>query len=93
MWDLDGALTNTGGSIYARGSGRKLSRTEYQSIILGNPTFHAQYNQLMCDLTDPGGPLSVADYRRIRGSAAAAAHLRAGCGSSRRRDTGLLFTA
>ena len=60
MWDLDGALTNTGGSIYARGSGRKLTRTEYQSIILGNPTFHAQYNQLMCDLTDPGGPLSVA---------------------------------
>ena len=60
MWDLDGALTNAGSSIYARGSGRKLAETDYQKIILGNPAFRAQYNGIMCGLTDPAtGPLSV----------------------------------
>lgn len=57
-WDLDAVFHSTTGNIYASGSGRKLAPSPYQEVILGNPVFRAQYNQIMTDLLN--GPLSVA---------------------------------
>ena len=43
------------------GSGRKVSPSPYQEVILRHPTFRAQYNQIMLDLLN--GPLSVANVQ------------------------------
>ena len=60
-WDLDAVFRSTSGSIYASGSGRKVSPSPYQEVILRNPTFRAQYNQIMLNLLN--GPLSVANVQ------------------------------
>lgn len=60
-WDLDAVFRSTTGSIYASGSGRKISPSPYQQVILRHPTFRAQYNQIMLDLLN--GPLSVANVQ------------------------------
>ena len=60
-WDLDAVFRSTSGNIYASGSGRKVSLSPYQEVILRNPTFRAQYNQIMLDLLN--GPLSVANVQ------------------------------
>lgn len=53
-WDVDASNQGTDFDIYG-GS----SPTEYQQLIFGNPTFRAQYEQIMCDLIN--GPLSQAN--------------------------------
>ncbi len=60
-WDLDAVFRSTTGSIYASGSGRKVSPSPYQEVILRHPTFRAQYNQIMLDLLN--GSLSVANVQ------------------------------
>ena len=60
-WDLDAVFRSTSGNIYASGSGRKVSASKYQEVILRHPTFRAQYNQIMLDLLN--GPLSVANVQ------------------------------
>jgi spore coat protein CotH len=60
-WDLDAVFRSTTGNIYASGSGRKVSASPYQEVILRHPTFRAQYNQIMLDLLN--GPLSVANVQ------------------------------
>lgn len=60
-WDLDAVFRSTSGSIYAAGSGRKMSRSPYQEVILSHPAFRTQYNQIMIDLLN--GPLSVANVQ------------------------------
>jgi hypothetical protein len=60
-WDLDAVFRSTSASIYASGSGRKVSPSSYQEIVLRHPTFRAQYNQIMLDLLN--GPLSVANVQ------------------------------
>lgn len=60
-WDLDAVFRSTTGSIYASGSGRKVSPSPYQEVILRHPTFRAQYNQIMLDLLN--GPLSVSNVQ------------------------------
>lgn len=58
-WDLDSVMggQSVNFDIYTGGNGSPNSRT-YQSIILTNPTFRAQYSQIMNDLIC--GPLSEA---------------------------------
>ena len=66
-WDLDSVLSDASHDIYggtdaAAGdgeTGRPPGPTVYQTIILGNPTFRAQFDQIMLALL--GGPLSGAD--------------------------------
>ena len=60
-WDLDAVFRSTTGNIYASGSGRKVSPSPYQEVILRHPTLRAQYNQIMLDLLN--GPLSVANVQ------------------------------
>ena len=60
-WDLDAVFRSTSGNIYASGSGRKVSPSPYQEVILRHPTFRAQYNQIMLELLN--GPLSVANVQ------------------------------
>ncbi len=60
-WDLDAVFRSTTGSIYASGSGRKVSLSPYQNVILQHSTFRAQYNQIMLDLLN--GPLSVSNVQ------------------------------
>ena len=60
-WDLDAVFRSTSGNIYASGSGRKVSLSPYQEILLRHPVFRAQYNQIMIDLLN--GPLSVANIQ------------------------------
>ena len=63
QWDLDTVFTtqNPDGSIYgtkkSKGRRTELSQTAYQDVILNNPTFRAQYDQIMSDLLN--GPLHV----------------------------------
>lgn len=68
-WDLDAVFRSTTGNIYASGSGRKVSASPYQEVILGNPTFRAQYNQIMLDLLN--GPLAVANVHAFLNQAEA----------------------
>jgi len=51
-WDLDASLSGTGFNIYSPGD-------EYADTIFGNPTFKAQYDQILIDLLT--GPLSEAN--------------------------------
>ena len=60
-WDLDAVFRSTSGNIYSSGSGRKVSLSPYQDVILRHPVFRAQYNQIMSDLLN--GPLSVANVQ------------------------------
>ena len=69
-WDLDAVFRSTTGSIYASGSGRKVSPSPYQEVILRHPVFRAQYNQIMNDLLN--GPLSVANVQNFLNQAEAA---------------------
>ena len=55
-WDLDAVFRSTSGNIYASGSGRKVSQSPYQAVLLRHPSFRAQFNQIMLDLLN--GPLS-----------------------------------
>jgi hypothetical protein len=61
-WDLDAAIRDPKGSIYATitGTGRKVSIKQhpYQSVILNHPVFRVRYNEVMSDLLD--GPFSLA---------------------------------
>lgn len=58
-WDLDSVMggRSVNFDIYTGGNGSPSSRT-YQQILLTNPTFRAQYSQIMNDLIC--GPLSEA---------------------------------
>ena len=59
-WDLDAVFRSTpAASIYGGKSGRKITTSPYQEVILRHPLFRAQFNQIMIDLLD--GPLSVAN--------------------------------
>jgi spore coat protein CotH len=69
-WDLDAVFRSTTGNIYASGSGRKVSPSSYQEVILRHPAFRAQYNQIMIDLLN--GPLSVANVQTFLNQAEAA---------------------
>jgi spore coat protein CotH len=69
-WDLDAVFRSTTGNIYASGSGRKVSASSYQEVILRHPAFRAQYNQIMIDLLN--GPLSVANVQTFLNQAEAA---------------------
>lgn len=60
-WDLDAVFRSTSGNIYASGSGRKVSPSPYQEVLLRHPTFRAQFNQIMLDLLN--GPLSVVNVQ------------------------------
>jgi len=51
-WDVDASLQSTSFNIYSPGD-------EYADIIFGNPTFKAQYDQILIDLLT--GPLSEAN--------------------------------
>ena len=68
-WDLDAVFRSTTGNIYASGSGRKISPSPYQEVILRHPTFRAQYNQIMLDLLN--GQLSVANVQAFLNQAEA----------------------
>src|SRR5688572_3816102 len=68
-WDLDAVFRSTTGNIYASGSGRKVSPSTYQEVILRHPTFRAQYNQIMVDLLN--GPLAVANVQTFLNQAEA----------------------
>jgi hypothetical protein len=54
-WDMDSTITKTDYNIYAAARGE----TSIQSVIFGNPTLRAQYNEIMDDLIN--GPLSAAN--------------------------------
>jgi hypothetical protein len=54
-WDLDAVLGKTNSSIYRA---RNNTLSDYEKYITENPTFRAQYNQIMLDLLN--GPLAVA---------------------------------
>ncbi len=54
-WDTDGVFGALDHDIYESGQGP----TTYAGLILGNPTFHSQYNQIMKDMLN--GPLSEAN--------------------------------
>jgi spore coat protein CotH len=64
-WDLDSVFVGNSaeGSIY--GSEKKqrgkmvLSQSPYEEVILNNPEFRAQYDQIMANLLAIGGPLQV----------------------------------
>ncbi|MHC4442009.1 MAG: CotH kinase family protein [Planctomycetota bacterium] len=47
-WDQDSVLGNTSMDIYERSGGA----TEWETLILANPTFRPQYNQIMRNLLD-----------------------------------------
>ncbi len=49
-WDVDAAFQSTAFNIYGN------KPTEYQTLILGNPVFRAQYDRIICDLL--AGPFS-----------------------------------
>ena len=68
-WDLDAVFRSTTGNIYASGSGRKVSLTSYQEVILRHPVFRAQYNQIMINLLN--GSLSVASVQNFLNQAEA----------------------
>lgn len=53
-WDNDSVMTDTAFDIYQR----KTSPTIFQEVILGNPSFRSQYNQIFRDLFN--GPLAEA---------------------------------
>ena len=58
-WDLDSAFVTkkVTASIYDRGQGQG---TDFEKYIIDNPTFHAQYNRIMCALiTGPMDPDDV----------------------------------
>ena len=59
-WDLDTAFKSTTASIYARGSGRKLTQEPYQRILLNHPVYRQQYNATMTTLFADGGVLDEA---------------------------------
>ena len=50
-WDVDSVMAGIDFDIYKRTDGE----TTWQQIIVSNPTFHSQYNQIMRDLLN--GPL------------------------------------
>ncbi|UCE98643.1 MAG: CotH kinase family protein, partial [Planctomycetota bacterium] len=54
-WDQDSSLGQVDMNIY------NYNNTNWQQVILGNPTFRSQYNQILRDLLDPNGPLSEAN--------------------------------
>jgi hypothetical protein len=57
-WDLDSAIHSTTASIYGQEKGRnRLEQGPYQEVLLNDPQFRGQYNQIMLDLLE--GPLSV----------------------------------
>ena len=63
-WDADSALgvddmDPCAWNIYENGGGG--NPTMNQEVILGNPVFRAQYNQIIRDLFDVNGPLSEAN--------------------------------
>lgn len=59
-WDLDAVFARVEGSIYGKDSGRnKITQSPFQSVLLNDPTFRAQYDAIMCGLTAAGtGPIS-----------------------------------
>jgi hypothetical protein len=54
-WDVDAAFQRTDFDIY------NSSSTEYQTLILGNPVFRAQYDRIMCELL--AGPFSESNIQ------------------------------
>src|SRR5687768_15291220 len=69
-WDLDAVFRSTSFGIYASKSGRKVTTSPYQEVILRHPAFRAQYNQIMLDLLN--GPMSVANAHAFLNQAEAA---------------------
>ena len=64
-WDLDAAVRNTSGNIYAVREGRrgKLEQHPYQEVILNHPLFRAQFNGIMQTLLDgPFQPAEVIEF-------------------------------
>ena len=60
-WDLDAVFRSTTGPIYAANNGRRVTPSPYQEVILRNPAFRAQYNQIMLNLLN--GPLAVSNVQ------------------------------
>jgi spore coat protein H len=56
-WDLDAVFSQVDASIYVSGKGKNQSMHPYQAVILANPVFRSQYDQIMFDLLH--GPMSV----------------------------------
>jgi hypothetical protein len=57
-WDLDASIRQSNLSIYGTRRGNKIIHSEYQEVILNDPVFRTQYNNIMLSLL--AGPLSVA---------------------------------
>lgn len=62
-WDLDTVFTKVDESIYCRTQGMNCNQSEWQSIILGHPTYGPQFDQLMRDLL--AGPFTVANLTTL----------------------------
>jgi hypothetical protein len=58
-WDLDSSITSSNSNIYGRKQGNSVIQSPYQEVILNDPVFRAQYNNIMLSLL--AGPLSVAN--------------------------------
>ena len=59
-WDLDTVFQHTTGNIYGqRSNAKKLMQSAYESVILGHPSFRAQYNAKILELTGTSGSLSL----------------------------------
>ena len=56
-WDLDTVMTAVDDSIYGQGPPPGTNLSDIQDIILGHPTFGAQYDRIMCELL--AGPLQT----------------------------------
>jgi hypothetical protein len=56
-WDLDSTIGISNASIYGKKQGNNLIQSPYQEVILNDPVFRAQYNNIMLSLL--AGPLSV----------------------------------
>jgi spore coat protein CotH len=60
-WDLDAVFGEATSNIYGLRSGRRLVQQPYESVILNDKVFRAQYNAKVLGLTEPEtGPLSEA---------------------------------
>lgn len=60
-WDLDSVFGDSDESIFGRRKGNKLSQTNYQKVLLENPTFKARYKVIMGRLVN--GVLSPSALR------------------------------
>jgi len=59
-WDLDAVFRGTSASIYGKASGRGVTQTPYQEILLNHAGIRERYNATLGAMIGAGGPLSEA---------------------------------